>query len=113
MIPKALRTRSLAVLHSAHQGVTNMQARANATIYWPGMNAHIRNTRYTCFHCNERSPSQSQEPILPTPSPDYPFQMVCTDYFEIQGHFYLTYVDRFSGWFSIFHLNLIKLQATT
>ena len=111
VIPRAIRKCALAVLHSAHQGITNMQARATATIYWPGMNANIRNTRYTCFKCNECSPSHSQELILPTPSPSYPFQMVCTDYFKEQGHFYLTYVDCFSGWLSIFHFK--PHQATS
>ena len=103
VIPKSLRKHALAALHSAHQGVTNMQARAKATIYWPGINANIRNTRYTCQNCNEHAPSQSKEPILPSPAPKYPFQMECADYFEVGGHYYLSYVDRFSGWLSIFH----------
>ena len=100
---KAFRKCTFSVLHSAHQGVTNIQTRANVIAYWPGMNASIRNTRYTCQKCNKRFPSQSQEPIVPTPAPGYPFQKVCANYFEVQGHSYLTYVDRFSGWISIFH----------
>lgn len=53
--------------------------------------------------CNEQSPSQQKEPMLPTPSPKYPFQMECADYFAVQGHSYLTYVDCYSGWINIFH----------
>ena len=103
VIPKAFRKYILSVLHLAHQGVTNVQARANATIPWPGMNASIRNTRYTCQKCNEHSPSQSQEPVVPIPTPGYPFQKVCADYFEAQWHSYLTYVDCFSGQMTVFH----------
>ena len=111
VLPKSIRKHALSVLHSAHQGVTNMQARAKATIYWPGMNADIRNTRYTCQKCNEFSPSQPKEPIIPSPAPQYPFQMVCADYFEVSGHYYFVYVDRFSAWLSIFHFK--PHQATT
>ena len=88
----------------AHQGVTNMQqARANGTIYWPSMNASIRNTRYICQKCNEHAPSWSQKHIVTTPAPGYLFQKVCANYFEAQWHSYLTYVDGFSGWIGIFH----------
>ena len=73
------------------------------TIYWPGMNTNIQNTWNTCQKCNEHSPSQSKEQMLPTPSPKYPFQMECADYFAVQGHSYLTYVDCYSGWISIFY----------
>ena len=51
IIPAALRKRVLQCLHSAHQGVTSMRARANCTVYWPGMNASIRNFRECCIAC--------------------------------------------------------------
>ena len=111
VIPKSLRKHALAALHSAHEGVKNMQARAKATINWPGINANIRNTQYTCQNCNEHAPSQSKEPILPSLAPKYPFQMACADYLEVSGHYYLSYVDSFSGWLSIFHFK--QHHATT
>ena len=90
VIPKAFRKHKLLVLHLAHQGVTNMQPRANATIYCLCMNASVRNTRYACQKCKEHPPSQSQEPTVTTPAPVSPFQKVGANYFEAQGHFYLT-----------------------
>ena len=84
--------------------------RAFVSLHWPGMNVGIRNTSYTCQKCNERSSSESQEPIVRTPAPTYPFQKVCADYFETQRHSYLTYVDHFSGSISIFHF---KSHQTT
>ncbi|KAK3704765.1 hypothetical protein QZH41_000934 [Actinostola sp. cb2023] len=35
VIPTALRQQILAILHSAHQGVTSMTARAESTVFWP------------------------------------------------------------------------------
>jgi len=41
VIPKSLRKEVLDSLHSAHQGVAGMKARARASVFWPGINAAI------------------------------------------------------------------------
>ena len=41
LIPPALREEILSALHSAHQGITSMTARANISVFWPGITAHI------------------------------------------------------------------------
>ena len=113
VIPPSLQKHVLYALHSAHQGVSGMKARANTTIYWPGMINNIRSTRCNCKHCNKIAPSQPKEPLMATPSPDWPFQLICADYFElnnhsyhyfkVNNHSYLAIVDRFSGWLNIYH----------
>ena len=103
VVPPKLRAKILKDLHSAHQGVSSMYRRASEVVYWPGMEAAIRNQRYTCSHCNERAPSQPREPYCPSPCPLYPFQQICLDYFEVGHHTYLSCVDRFSGWITINH----------
>ena len=42
-------------------------------------------------------------PPLPVASPEYPFQMVCGDYFDVKGKSWLVLVDRFTGWLSLFY----------
>ena len=74
VIPKPLRKKILHCLHSAHQGVDGMKARANDSVYWPEMNASIRNFRANCSFCTTIAPSQPREPITMTPSPEWPFQ---------------------------------------
>ena len=88
-----------------------MKARANQTVYWPGMDAQMRNFKDTCTDCLERSPSQQPEPILLTPSPEWPFQAICLDYFELNGHSYLSIVDRFSGWLCIYYIKSGNLTS--
>ena len=58
VIPNSLRRKTLQNLHSAHQGASSMIRRASYSIYWPGMNAAIHNTRFNCQLCNELTPSQ-------------------------------------------------------
>ena len=110
VIPKSLRSRVLKHLHSAHQGASSMIARAQQSIYWPGMTADIRNERFTCQACNERSPSQPKESYSPTPPPQYPFQEISLDYFSEGHHHYLSVVDRFTAWLIIYHF---PTQATS
>ena len=103
MIPKKLRNAVLHHLHSAHQGTTTMQSTANKTIYWPGINNHIKNMRDTGHSCSYNAPSHSKETLILTPLPNWPFQKICGDYFESKRHCYLTIAKRFSGWICIYH----------
>ena len=74
-----------------------MLARARQTMYWPGMDKQIRNHTDTCIRCREIAPSYPKEPLIPALLPEYPFQNVVTDLFEINKHHYIAYVDRFTG----------------
>jgi len=98
IIPPALRQETLSVLHSAHQGVTSMTARAEASVFWPGITIAIINFRASCDHCNRMAPSQPNAPPTPSVLPVYPFQCVCADYFKYGGSNYLVVVDRYSNW---------------
>ena len=103
VVPRLLRKLVMDHLHAANQGVTGMRFRANQTVYWPGLDRSINIHRANCKDCTERAPSQPAEPIVLTPSPSHPFQQICADFFHIGGHGYLSTVDRFSGWPSIYH----------
>ena len=113
LIPPQLHHTVLQALHSAHQGCTGMQNRANDSIYWPGLNRDIHRVRDNCKTCTAHSPSQSKEPITPTPPPQYPFQMITGDYFMITGHHYLVIVDRFSGWICVYHFGTNEATSAT
>ena len=62
LVPPRLRREVLEILHSAHQGVVGMRARAGKSFFWPGINHDIDVTRGQCRDCNDISPSQSNEP---------------------------------------------------
>ena len=106
VVPSQLRKRILELLHAAHQGVDGMTSRATNTVYWPGINAAIRRVRDNCTICNRIQPSQPREPIQMLPAPDYPFQHICLDAFELVGQHYIAAVDKFSNWLMIFHIRV-------
>ena len=102
IVPTSLRGQILQHLHAAHQGISTMEQRACAIVYWPGMSKDIRETRERCVDCNRNAPSQpATPPILPAP-PSTPFEAVFADFFQHGGHHYLVVGDRLSGWVEVF-----------
>ena len=74
------------------------------TVYWPGMNASIRNFRVNCPIYATIAPSQSWEPIVMTPAPEWPFQQIVMDIFHVGHVAYLACADRLTGWLILYHL---------
>ncbi|CAL4253457.1 unnamed protein product [Meganyctiphanes norvegica] len=62
LIPTCLRQNCLSTLHAAHQGVSKMLARAESSIYWPGITKDIQETRDKCENCNRNAPSNANGP---------------------------------------------------
>ena len=89
-----------------------MKARANGSVYWPGMNASIRTTRANCTECSKIAPSQPREPITLTVSPDWPFQQIVLDLFHVGGQTYLACADRLTGWLIMHPLNHRQANAS-
>ena len=94
VIPHSLRNRVLRTLHSAHQGVVGMKARATESVYWPGINISIRHHHSSCTACSKIAPSQPKEPLILTPSPEWPFQQVVMDLFHVESSTYLACAAR-------------------
>ena len=66
------------------------------------MQEKINLRRAICRSCDVSAPSQPAAPASPLPSPEYPFDMICSDFFSYGGHKYLIIVDRFSNWISVY-----------
>lgn len=101
LIPCSLRKEILECLHAAHQGVQGMKARAAQTVFWPGISGAISDTRARCRTCSTITPSHPAEPPITSEPPQYPYEQVCADYFELGGFQYLAMADRYSGWLSV------------
>lgn len=102
VVPPSLRNQVLRGLHSAHQGVSTMEMRARAIIFWPGMTDEIHRVRASCVDCTRNAPSQAPLPSSPATPPSSPFEQIFADFFECGGHHYLVVGDRLSSWSEIF-----------
>lgn len=103
VIPESLRQKVAAHLHSGHQGLDSMLRRARQSVYWPGMEGDLQYHRSSCTGCERHAPSLPPEPLVLTPPPDYPFQSVVADLFQLDGHTYMAYADRLTGWLEVVH----------
>ena len=104
VIPVDLRLEVMEHLHAGHQGVSQMYARAAASIFWPGMREDIAQFRAACQHCTYVAPSNPAPPPCEPEQPSFPFSSICADFFSTDSGTYLSIVDRYSGWLSIFCL---------
>ena len=101
LIPQNLRRTVLEGLHAGHQGTSSMLANARARLFWPGLDAAVRQLRNQCTQCNEQAPSQREEPAIVSRPPEYPFEQAVADLFHMEGHTFLAYADRYSGWLEV------------
>ena len=98
IVPTVLRPTVLRNLHLAHQGTSSMVLRTSESVWWPGVTNDLTQVRNSCLTCTKNAPSQSPMPPVQPPNPEYPFQFINADYFNISGHTYLVVVDRYSNW---------------
>ncbi|UYV61569.1 K02A2.6-like [Cordylochernes scorpioides] len=104
LIPKTQRSDILKILHASHQGINNTIALAKGFIYWPGMNKEIEELINNCSICQQTSRANLKEPLLPHQAPEYPWQKVGIDIFQIESSKYLLIVDYFSKYPEIYQL---------
>ena len=105
VVPKSLQNRVLKFLHSAHAGVSTMMSRSLNSVYWPNLKSDLERIRATCSSCNLAAPSNSATDPIPEPDlPAYPFQIICSDFFDYKGKSYVICVDKYSNWLSVFKL---------
>ena len=70
-------------------------------MFWPRSSAAIHDVRERCRTCNTIAPSQPAELPITADPPQFPYEQVCADFFELGGIQYLAMADRYSGWLSV------------
>ena len=95
IVPPALQQETIQKIHEGHQGVERCRQRALSSVWWPGLFKQITQYVQRCSKCRQDNRSKKQ-PLLYTPLPDYPWQVVGTDLFELEGKHYLLIIDYFS-----------------
>ena len=76
-------------------------------MWWPGVSNEVEKFVKQCHTCSQRSTSPV-EPMIAFKLPDYPWQKVGADLFELEGIKYLLLVDYFSR-----YIEIVKLTSTT
>ena len=96
LVPPSMKEEYLARIHEGHMGISKSQSRARECLYWNGMMKDITEYIGECRECLVNARSQSNEPMIAHSSPSYPWQLISTDLFELDGQQYLLVADNFS-----------------
>ena len=101
IVPASLRSELLQKIHKAHQGADSSIRRARESVYWPGMQAAIRQTCFSCGVCSQYLSERPQEPMQSHTIPSRPWERVSADLFQLDGSNYLVLVDHYSDYFKL------------
>ena len=91
----------LARIHTSHIGGEACYRQARETLYWPNMQAEIKDFVSACTTCNEYAQSQQKETMLSHELPTRPWQIVSMDLFSYGRKDYLLIVDHYSDFWEI------------
>ena len=81
--------------------------RVRESVWWPGVIHQTAQMVQQCQQCAKEA-HYRREPMIKSDLPDYPWQIIGTDLFEVKGHQYLLTMDYFS-WYP----EVAKLATTT
>ena len=107
VVPQSLQEETMDKIHEGHQGIERCRMRINSSVWWPGVSKHLTERIQNCSTCAKDAVPR-KEPLVITPLPDHPWQMIDTDLFELSGDHYLLVVDYFSR-----YPEIAKLTSTT
>lgn len=101
------RANLLALLHDGHQGLRRCKERARGSVWWPGCNMQIQHTVTSCQQCASNR-VVNPEPLMPTATPDRPWQHLAIDLFHCKSREHLVVVDYYSRFPEV-----VSLSSTT
>ncbi|XP_059046825.1 uncharacterized protein K02A2.6-like [Achroia grisella] len=99
IIPKALQSKVLDLLHAPHAGVVQTKSYARGYVWWHDMDRHIERVVSECVHCQQVRNNPPKDPQTWIPS-EKPWGRVHIDFAgPFQGKTFLVLVDSYSKWF--------------
>lgn len=107
VVPSKLRASVLQRLHEGHQGKERCRARLRVSVWWPKANQQLSDLVDQCDECAKVA-TKRREPLLSTRLPQYPWQSIATDLFELNKRTYVVVVDYYSRFPEV-----IELKSTT
>nr|CAI5840449.1 unnamed protein product [Callosobruchus analis] len=113
VIPRALQSRVLKELHSAHFGVTKMKALARSYCWWPGISHDLEIVAKNCTDCNKIKNNPPKVPLHQWETPQQPFDRIHIDFAgPFRNQYYLILVDAYTRWPEIHIVKDISTKTT-
>ena len=78
IIPSSIRAEMLDRAHRSHMGIQYTLNTAREIMFWPKMHNDITETVQKCSTCQESQPANQPEPLMTSPLPKLPWQVVAS-----------------------------------
>ena len=111
VIPPSHRSDVLKLIHQTHLGIVKCKQRAREVVYWPNMNADIEELISNCERCATFQKSQANQPLLPLPAVNFPFERMSADLFEFEGEYYFLGVDNYSKFIMVYPITNVTAST--
>ncbi|XP_028418081.1 uncharacterized protein K02A2.6-like [Dendronephthya gigantea] len=80
VVPDKLQKRMIQIAHEGHQGVVRTKQMLRAHVWFPGIDAAVKNYTDKCLGCQATTPLNNREPLQMTELPDGPWEKVSMDF---------------------------------
>ena len=101
IVPLSLREGMSHKIHKAHQVADSSIRKAHKSLFWPGMQAPIKEKWLSCELCAQYISEQPQEPMKSHTIPLRPWWKISADLFLLDGNNYLVMVDHYSHYLEL------------
>ena len=100
-MPHSLQANMLKEIHMSHMGIGGCLRRARELLYWPRMNAEVKDSVSKCSIRQSFQPEQCREVLQPPEMPSHPRSKVGADILELGPQEVLILVDYWSSYFEV------------
>lgn len=111
IIPKSMQPEVLKLLHTGHMGIHRTISRAEDTVFWLGINQHIKKYIKSCLACLKFQDNKCKTLLKSKELPVNPWSEVACDTFEWNQHHYLVVVDSLTNFIEF--ASLPNLRSAT
>ena len=105
VIPNALQSKMLEVIHHGHQGITKCNERAKEAVWWFGIGRDIKSIVGRCEECQMKRAAQRREPLISSPLPERPWDRIGIDLLDFKGKTFLVAMDYYSRYLEVMELS--------
>ena len=101
VIPETMQQEILKIIHASHLGIVKCKQLARDIVYRPGMKSEIEKMVERCPECQENKRQQQNEPMVPTQTPERPWQVVAADLLQCSARNWLVVTDYYSDFIEV------------
>ena len=106
VVPSEMRQETLNRIHHGHQGIQRCKLRVAFSVWWPGVSSAIEQFVQSYPVCQKLT-IPPKEPLISTTLPNYPWERIAADLFELKGANYLLVADYYSRFVEVQKLTTI------